>query len=101
MFPKPPTKTQQEKRKEQLRLYSRKRRFFLNQKRYCEAKVACNPHFPDVANQIHHLRGRDGKRLLAEDEWLAICPKCHDWIHAHPAEARAKGLLLPRNQAGN
>lgn len=42
---------------------------------------------------VHHLRGRIGNLLLAEEHWLAVSRQGHDWIHAHPATAYLNGWL--------
>lgn len=52
----------------------------------------------DVASEVHHRRGRNGLLLVDVRHWLAVCPACHAWIHAHPAEARAKGWLAQPGQ---
>ena len=41
----------------------------------------------------HHAAGRRGSNRTDESTWIAVCRECHDWIHAHPAEAREAGLL--------
>jgi hypothetical protein len=28
--------------------------------------------------------------------WL--CARCHEWVHAHPFEAKAKGWIVSRHQ---
>lgn len=43
--------------------------------------------------EVHHKLGRSGILLFDVRHWLAVCPACHAWIHAHPGEARAKGWL--------
>lgn len=45
--------------------------------------------------EVHHTRGRVGGLMLDRQFWLALCSKCHRWIHDHPAKARAAGLLGP------
>ena len=42
---------------------------------------------------VHHCRGRHSPDLLDELTWLAVCRPCHNWIHNHANEARAKGWL--------
>jgi len=42
---------------------------------------------------IHHKRGRIGPLLLDWNHWLAVSRWGHEWIHQHPAEARARGWL--------
>jgi hypothetical protein len=52
------------------------------------------PVFPhQVATEIHHKRGRVGNLLLDKRHWLAVSRDGHNWIHAHPTEARMRGWL--------
>lgn len=30
---------------------------------------------------------------LVQSTWKAVCRNCHDWIHAHPTEARTMKWL--------
>ena len=43
----------------------------------------------------HHRisRARDSERALDPDNLIALCRRHHDWVHAHPLEAEALGLL--------
>lgn len=43
------------------------------------------------ATDVHHRRGRVGADYLEPTVWLATCRVCHEWIHAHPAEAYERG----------
>lgn len=45
---------------------------------------------------VHHLAGRRGDRLLDDTKWIALCRLCHDWIHANPKLAKQRGLMLSR-----
>jgi hypothetical protein len=45
------------------------------------------------ADDLHHRRGRAGKLLKDRRFFMAVCRTDHDWIHAHPEDARAKGLI--------
>lgn len=45
----------------------------------------------------HHTRGRAGTLLMDERFWQPVCRRHHDWVAAHPREARDFGLLC---QAG-
>ena len=49
-----------------------------------------------ASGQAHHLvtRSRGGSDTADNLAW--VCRPCHDWIHAHPNEARATGLLRAR-----
>lgn len=42
---------------------------------------------------VHHTRGRAGQLLLDWRHWRALRRECHDWVAAHPVEARRRGLL--------
>lgn len=39
------------------------------------------------------MRGRAGTLLIDVRFWKAVSREAHDWIQAHPVEARAEGLL--------
>ena len=45
------------------------------------------------ASEVHHKLGREGLLLFDVRHWLPVCRTCHDWIHAHPIEAAARGWL--------
>lgn len=42
---------------------------------------------------VHHSRGRIGSLLLDWRHWKALRRECHDWVAAHPTEARERGLI--------
>ena len=44
----------------------------------------------DVHERITRARGGS---ILDPSNCLAICRRCHDWIHDHPKEALERGLL--------
>lgn len=44
------------------------------------------------ATQVHHVFKR-GKFYLDESTWLAASDSQHRWVHENPSLARAKGLL--------
>lgn len=46
----------------------------------------------DVHEVITRARGGS---ILEPDNVKALCRKHHDWIHAHPEDATALGLLAP------
>lgn len=76
------------RRRSENRIYSAKRKEFLAARPTCEV---C-----DLApsRDVHHKAGRLGGNLNNEATWLAVCRGCHDWIHVHPSQARAQGLLV-------
>lgn len=48
--------------------------------------------------EIHHTHGREGLLLFDVRHWRVVCRKCHQWIHAHPEEARKFGLLAQEGE---
>lgn len=49
---------------------------------------------------VHHRRGRIGRLLCATEYWAAVCQHCHEWIHANPKGAQARGLLAGPGEWG-
>lgn len=48
------------------------------------------------ALDIHEIKRRSqGGSLLDDENLLAVCRKCHDWINAHPKQAERVGLSVP------
>ena len=45
---------------------------------------------------VHHIQpgGMGKRRNHALANLVVLCPHHHDWVHAHPEEAKALGLLL-------
>lgn len=94
------------KRKGEVREYSRKRKIFLGLRPTCERwterwnvisdrgpSVIVTGTCGRIADDVHHLKGRLDGNYLDDLTWLPVCRKCHDWIHAHPKEARELHLL--------
>jgi len=78
------------KRKKQNDEYSVLRKDYLSKFERCEVcKI-------DAPNQVHHRKGRWGKRLNDSAFFLAVCQDCHNNIHGDPAWAYAMGYLLKR-----
>ena len=75
------------KRAKQLRDYTRLRKVFLKDFPRCGVCGTA------PATDIHHIAGRNHAMLNEPAWWIAVCRGCHDHIHRHPGEARAKGLL--------
>lgn len=46
-------------------------------------------------NHAHHIAPRSRRPDLKSDlnNGITVCPDCHAWIHSHPIEAEAAGLL--------
>jgi hypothetical protein len=76
-----------DKRKGQLRIYSYERKAFLAAKPVCEI---CHR---GRSVDVHHRRGRWGRKLLDRTFWTAVCRPCHDLIHSNPRRARELGYL--------
>jgi hypothetical protein len=45
------------------------------------------------ATDIHHKKGR-GKNLCKKESFMAVCRKCHTFIHDNPAWARENNYLI-------
>lgn len=91
------------KRQRESRTYSLLRAAFLEAKPKCEACAPITGYACVAGNgsnlmanrsrDVHHVKGRLGGNLNNPDTWLAVCRTCHNWIHNHPRDARALGLL--------
>lgn len=65
------------KRSNELKEYSVIRQEFLKAHPICQAKlVGCT----QTATEVHHMVGRENKRLLDSKHFLAICRSCHTKI---------------------
>jgi hypothetical protein len=60
---------------------------------FLKARPKCQRCYKARSKDVHHVHGRLGGAYLNTNTWLAVCRQCHDWIHQHPKEARALGLL--------
>ncbi len=92
MIRRVPLRPRSIKRAEQEREYSERRKRYLAEHPICELWPGCKRR----ATEIHHIRGRNGKRLNDERYWRSGCMQCHRRVHDSPAEARELGLLLHR-----
>ena len=50
---------------------------------------------------VHHRRSRgmggsSGPDIHAADNLIVLCEPCHLWVHSHPAESYALGLMVRR-----
>ena len=95
---KTPLRRVSKKRAKESRIYSAKRRAFLEAHPICGCGVqrhlfgelfVCQRRAVDV----HHTKGRTGGNYLDEKTWLAVCRPHHIWIHNNPSKARKMGLL--------
>jgi len=77
------------KRAAQEKQYHKNKQSFL-QGKYC----AVFPHLQ--AQQVHHIKGREGHLLLDQSNWLAVSDAGHKRIEANPRWARDKGFTIKR-----
>lgn len=95
--PRTPINKRSEKRAAEERLYTTIRKVFLSQEKnkLCGVNVVgCTFR----ATDIHHVKGRHGKRLLDKNYFLPSCRSCHTWIGNNPSEARAMGYIQTRSK---
>jgi len=78
------------RQRERTKLYLQARTRYLAEHRRCEA---C---WQAEATEIHHTKGRIGVNLLDVATWKPVCRRCHEWIHANPVLATAKGWMTKR-----
>lgn len=84
-----PMKPRSKRYASRMTIYARLAAAFLRQHPCC---VVCRSR---KATDCHHWAGRQGKLLLDERLWLAVCRRCHGDIHNYPNWARLKNLLAP------
>ena len=72
--------------------YLKLRERFLKENPICQVSVAgCM----NGSTDVHHTYAGSNRDAfyLVQSTWLSVCRNCHDWIHAHPAEARILNYL--------
>jgi hypothetical protein len=72
--------------------YLKLRERFLTQNPICQVSVAgCM----NGSTDVHHTYAGSNRDAfyLVQSTWKAACRNCHDWIHAHPGDARILGFL--------
>ena len=85
-----PQVSSKKKKKDQEYLKLRER--YLTENHLCMVKVTgCT----NGATDVHHTFAGSNREAfyLVQSTFLSVCRNCHDWIHAHPAEARTMGWL--------
>jgi len=86
------------KRGAQLKKYAEIRKRLLVAHPYCQVWATLFPNRPLAltprSSELHHVRGRIGDALTDERYLLAVCRESHDYLHAHPSEARRLGFIL-------
>lgn len=91
--PLPKVSKRQAKRNKE---YSAARAMKLEQQPFCERCLRDGAQ--TVATQTHHIQGRDGERMMDVENLLAVCVYCHEWLHAHPQEAKELGYSRSRHR---
>lgn len=65
--------------------------------RILSERATCQACDGQPATDVHEkLRRSAGGSITDDANVLALCRPCHEWVHANPADAIAKGLLLSR-----
>jgi hypothetical protein len=80
------------KRKKKDQEYLKLRERYLTENHLCMVKVnGCT----NGATDVHHTFAGSNREAfyLVQSTWKAVCRNCHDWIHAHPTEARTMNWL--------
>jgi len=80
------------KKKKQDQEYLKLREKYLSDYDLCMVVVSGCSH---KATDVHHTYAGSNRAAfyLVQSTWKAVCRNCHDWIHAHPQEARLMGWL--------
>lgn len=93
---KKPTNTEiprvsKKRAKEEIK-YIKVRYEYLNNHKFCEAKL---PGCTVSSTDIHHIRGGEerSKTFLDSSTYMAVCRVCHNRIHLNSKEARELGYL--------
>lgn len=94
--PRAPIRKVTAKRAKANREYSTARLIHLEAHPFCERCLRDGQQI--IATDIHHLAGRDGERLIDSENFLSTCRTCHEWLHAHPQEAKQLGYSRTRHR---
>lgn len=80
------------KRKQKDAEYLKLRERYLTENPLCMVKVNGCMH---NATDVHHTFAGSNREAfyLVQSTWKAVCRNCHDYIHAHPSEARTMNWL--------
>ena len=95
LIPKEPpevkVKKQSDKRKEQMKVYQKKRQAYLQAHPVCEFK-GCK----EKSRDLHHKAGRSGDKFLDETKYMALCREHHTLITINSAWAIQNGYSESR-----
>lgn len=79
------------KRAKKLREAKPARDAYLGWHTWCEARLpVCTGRAVDIHEKLSRARGG---ALDDDDNLMALCRACHDWITVHPKEATERGWL--------
>jgi len=71
-------------------------------KKFKEENPHCQICIPGICTKkthdVHHMKGREGALLLAQEYWKATCRSCHEWVTVNSKEAIDLGHSLPRTE---
>lgn len=86
------------KRAKENRLYSVKRKAFLETNRNCMLggplySAGVNPQCTMDSSEVHHVKRRLAGNFLDESTWAATCANCHRYVETHAGLARTLGLI--------
>jgi len=89
---------QSAKRQREGRIYTQKRKAFLERNQTCMLggplySAGVDPKCTIATSQVHHVRRRLNGGFLDETSWAATCPNCHHYVETHAKLARELGLI--------
>jgi len=89
-----PIAPRSQKRGLEEKLYSLKRKVFLQNHPMCQAHIqgVCT----NNSSEVHHKKGRVGDDLLDETNWLALCHNCHEYVERERTWALEMGYSIKR-----
>lgn len=91
-----PIKKESEKRAKENKAYKKAREEYLQEHEDCECCIQEQDQVINPATEIHHKKGRIGKRLIDKRFFLAVCRDCHEFIENNPEWAKQNGYSLQR-----
>lgn len=96
-----PLRTNNQARAKLMREYRRLRTAWIETFRgaRCMVAQAVNIGYREIS-EVHHIRGRSGKLLIATRYWLPVSREGHQWIHDNRREAIARGWLAGPGEWG-
>lgn len=98
MKPYPKPEKREKKKPTKIKLLSDKRAKLerehqIQKKEYLKIHKYCK-RCGTLAVDIHHKAGRLGSLLTNEAYFMALCRKCHTWVHDNSKEAKEQGYII-------